>query len=243
MTTDKTVVADQLEILDIIRENDITYTFKCSRPEGIVWDVGSNGHFSFRQPTGEKETDRPWQRHMTVTSHPDEDYISFTTRIRNEASLYKNKLKNLKTGDRILLYGLNNRMPVRREGRPLVFVTMGVAITSCRPYFLEYIRDGRGIPSVTSLNMEGQGAGLLKGELDLWNPGAFSDFRFIVREEFYKALEKVVSSGNDSFFYVMGSDGFLRDICRFLLERGVEDNSIVIDKKKSAVSFLQDCQR
>ena len=156
MTSEKPISAVPIEILHILREDNFTYTFKCSRPEGISWEIGANGHFSFRHPTGDKETDKPWQRHMTVTSHPGEDYISFTTRIRDGASSFKNSLKNLRKGDRILIYGLNNRMPMIREDRTLVFITMGVALASCRPYFLDTGETGRESPRFSALPWRGR---------------------------------------------------------------------------------------
>ena len=242
MTSEKPISAVPIEILDILREDNFTYTFKCSRPEGISWEIGANGHFSFRQPTGDKETDKPWQRHMTVTSHPGEDYISFTTRIRDGASSFKNSLKNLRKGDRILIYGLNNRMPMIREDRTLVFITMGVALASCRPYFLEYGRNRKRIPSVLCLAMEGKGVALLKDELARWRLPEFTMSRFSQREEFYGAVEAVAERNDKAFYYVIGSDGFLENMCRILLDRGIPADSICIDKKKGVDAFLESRQ-
>lgn len=238
--TKKYIQTEAVDILSIEQADEVTFTFRCTRPHSIQWEVGSNGHFSFKIPTGDKETDKPHQRHMSIISHPDESYLGFTTKIRKAASPFKQRLRELRPGDKLIIYGMNNRMPIRREGKPLVFLTMGVGMSACRPYFIDYDKDPTGIPSIVSLNIEKSGTRLYEDEFARLSEGFFHNVFLKDRISFYREIDKILNSSEKPLFYIIGSDSFLVHLCRYLTEAGVSGSSISIDKKKDVISFLKD---
>lgn len=236
---EKKYATESVEILEVHSTDDITWTFRCTRPETLSWEVGSNSHFSFREPTGDKETDKPHQRHMSIISHPDEPYLAFSTKIRQEPSLFKSKLKALKPGDKLLVYGFNNRMPIRREGKPLVFLSMGVGMTTCRPYFWEYRKDSSGIPYLYSVNIERNGNRLLEDEFADLPDDRLHRAYYIDRESLYNEVDALVEKEETYIYYLIGSDEFLAQLCDYLIKKRVDPSFITIDKKKGPVEFLK----
>ncbi|MBB6481842.1 hypothetical protein [Spirochaeta isovalerica] len=238
MSEKKDITAEHIEIISIERNDDITFTFRCTRPENLIWETGANGHFSLKPPTGVKEIDKDFQRHMSIVSYEDEPFLEFTTRIRSSASDFKTKLSGLKKGDGLFVYGLNNRMPLIREGRNLVFITMGVAISTCRPYIRDYEVDPRGILSFSCLNIDKTGKSYFMKQMEEHTAEGFSFRFFSDRADFYKGIDETLSKA-DNFYYIIGSDQFLADTGRYLLDRGVAGDAISIDKKYGIEKLLE----
>lgn len=233
---------ETITLLRIDKEDGEVCTFHCTRPRFMTWEVGSNGHISLREPTGNKEADKQWQRHMSVISHPKEDYFSFTTRIRENGSFFKQTLGKLKKGDSLILYGLNNRIPLRREGRSVVFLSMGSAVTACRPFFLDYAYNKSGIPEMISLNIDRSGMRLLEEEIANLSIGNLKLHYYTGREEFYRSVDEIAVEKPGAIFYPIGSDGFLTSLCLYLFNRGISADFLSIDKKKGPVEFLKSIQ-
>jgi len=222
--------AYSIEILEVEKNDAVTYTFRCSRPDNLFWDTGANGHFSLELPTGIKDIDKEFQRHMSILSCGDEPYLEFTTRIRPSASNFKRKLSELRKGDSIFIYGINNRMPLVREDRNLIFITMGVALSTCRPYIREYEKDGRGILSLTCINIDKKGKSYFQKESVRFSAPRLTFSFSGDRDEFYRAIDNTLLL-QKGIYYLIGSDPFLADTGRYLLQKGIDSKSIIIDKK------------
>lgn len=237
MSEKKNIAAEKIEIIHVEKHDDITFTFRCTRPENLVFETGANGHFSLKVPTGVKETDKEFQRHMSIVSYKDDPFLEFTTRIHSDPSDFKRKLSWLKKGDCLFVYGINNRMPLVRDGKNLVFITMGVAISTCNPYIKEYENDPRGIPSLHCLNIDKSRKSYFMKQMEQYRSEGLSFRFFDNRKELYKGIDEVLKWA-DSFYYLIGSDRFLADTGQYLLNKGVRACSISIDKKYGIEKLL-----
>lgn len=238
MDSNKKIEWDLIKILKIEKLNSDSYSFTCSRPENLSWEVGSNGHFSLEIPTGDKIRDKPNQRHMSIVSHPDEEHIVFSTRIRQERSSFKARLSDLTVGDQLYLYGLNNRIPIVKANRPLLFITMGVGIGTCRPYLVEYKNSEGEISSLSILSICKEGEILFKEEFENMSLVNFENRYTNDRTTFFMEIEQYLKRAEDPVIYPIGSDQFLAQTCSFLLDHQIKDEAIYIDKKKTATEFV-----
>lgn len=239
MSENKDIAARKIDIIHIEKNDDITFTFRCTRPPDLLWETGANGHFSLKPPTGIKEVDKEFQRHMSIISSTDEPFLEFTTRIRPPASDFKRALSHLLKGDGLFVYGINNRLPLLREGRPLVFITMGVAISTCRPYIRDYEKNSRGIPSLSCLNIDKTGQSYFMKEMEHYKAEGLSFRYFNDRSGLYEGINEFCQR-EENYYYLIGSDQFLADTGRYLMEKGVAGNSIAIDKKYGIEKLLSE---
>lgn len=210
-----------LNIVDIREELSDMKTFFLQCPEDYDWAEGSVTHIA--HPGYENE--EGWVRHMSIMTLPQEGLIGFTTRIHDN-SIYKQKLNNLKIGDTLVVFKTHSHLTLRRENRPIVFISMGVALATLRPLFLTLKKDNHNIKESHHLHVY--------KESDLLYGNETSDCginQHLVknRQAFSAVLPDLLR--DDALYYVVGSDDFMRDTIVTLKSLNVKSDQIVIDRR------------
>ena len=121
-------------------------------------------------------------------------------------------------------------MYLRRENRPIVLVSMGVGLATMRPLIHSYIKDNTDIPKIININVDSSKDYIYKAELDHLVNSYYQNYWIATRNDFYETLNQT-SEDSNAIYYVVGSDDFIIDVIKFLRNKMVHDDSIIIDKK------------
>lgn len=225
------IMIQSIELLDIIEEAENTFTYKFNIPEGTSWDAGTNAHLV---ATGSDTNYAPapeFTRHMSICSLPEEGYIGFTTRAKEGGSTFKRNLRVSKVGDRLQLFKLMNRLPLHRDKKPVVLISMGVGIATMRPMILEYANDQSNIPQLININIDRAVTEIYQDEFIKLEIPNFENIYVNSRANLHKSIEETLHL-EDAQYHIVGSDEFLMNIGAFLQQKGVSGENIKIDKKE-----------
>lgn len=226
------IMIESIKLLDIIEEADSTFTYKFNIPPGTVWDAGTNAHLVATGSDTNYAPSPEFTRHMSICSLPEEGYIGFTTRAREGGSTFKRNLRVSSVGDRLQLFGLKNRLPLERNNKPVVLISMGVGIATMRPMILEYAKDQSNIPQLININIDRAVTEIYQDELVKLNIPNFKNIYLNSRKDLLQSIEDTLKL-DSADYHIVGSDEFLMNIGAFLLKKGVADDCIKIDKKEN----------
>lgn len=219
-------------ITDIVREKDDTFTYYLDNPKDHSWVSGANTHIALKGfDLNPEKIDKALVHHMSIMTRPREEKIGFTTRIKNLPSRYKKVLSETKPGDELTLYKSKAHMELKREGKDIVCLSMGVAIATFRPFILDYWDNNGGIKSLTLVNVDKEIIPSYK-ELLVKKEGInYEGINFTNREDFNKKLEELMEN-KDCIFYIAGSDQMMAETCKKLLKAGFTKEAIQLDRKE-----------
>ncbi|WP_270568087.1 FAD-dependent oxidoreductase [Clostridium beijerinckii] len=219
-----------LKIIDIIDETDNTKTYFFEKPENLTWEPGSHTHIAHIGFDIGDQPRKEWVRHMSIITLPEENKIAITTRVPGSKSVFKNKLAELKIGDEVVFFKIGSRMGLRRINRPIILISMGVGIATMRPLILSFINDKTKIPYLSNINIDSSDKFVFKNQLDKLVDENYKNYWVNSRKEFYEILNKLMKA-EDTIYYVVGSDAFIKDIVQRLRLNNVKIDDIVIDRK------------
>lgn len=225
------IMTQSIELLDIIEEAKDTFTYKFNIPKGITWDAGTNAHLV---ATGSDKNYVPspeFMRHMSICSLPEEGYIGFSTRAIEGGSTFKRNLRVSNIGDKLQLFGLKNRLPLHRNNKAVVLISMGVGIATMRPMILEYAKDQTGIPQLININIDRAVTEIYQDEISQLNIANFKNVYVNSRTDLHQKIKETLSL-DDAEYHIVGSDEFLMSIGALLLQNGAKDDQIKLDKKE-----------
>ncbi|WOO37790.1 hypothetical protein R2R35_04640 [Anaerocolumna sp. AGMB13020] len=229
------MVKHKVKITDIIEEAQGTKTFLLEKPENFTWMEGAHTHIGMLGFDEGETPNKAWVRHMSIMTLPEDNKIGITTRVYPPFSEFKGKLSGLQAGDEVVLFKVGSRMYLRREEKSVVLVSMGVGIATMRPLIKSFMKDQTGIRELTSLTIDSSETFIYKNELDqLYNPKLTKYFTG-TRKEFFEMLN-VISEDIDAYYYVVGSDDFLKDIIKYLKNKNIPENYILLDKKEELLA-------
>ena len=138
-----------LELLDKIKvEGTDVMSFKFSKQDNKVEEdktpLLSNytaGQFAFFDIGGVNNDPKGPIRHFTISSSPTEDFIMFTTRMRD--SPYKKRLSALEDGAKVKVRGPEGQFVLHDDySKPAVFLSGGIGVTPFRS-MIKYTTDKR----------------------------------------------------------------------------------------------------
>ena len=219
-----------VKITDIIDEAYDTKTYLLEKPDNLTWVEGAHTHIGLLGFDEGEKPNKALVRHMSINTLPEDNKIGFTTRMIRPLSEFKEKLSNLHIGDEIILFKIGSRMYLRRENRPIVLVSMGVGLATMRPLIHSYIKDNTDIPKIININVDSSKDYIYKTELDSLVNSYYQNNWVATRNDFYETLNQT-SEDSNAIYYVVGSDDFIIDVIKFLRNKMVHDDSIIIDKK------------
>jgi glycine betaine catabolism B len=106
-------------------------------------------------------------RHFTISSSPTEDFIMFTTRIRD--SPYKKRLSTLEEGAKVRIRGPEGQFVLHQDySKPVVFLSGGIGVTPFRS-MIKYATDKQlPIKIIIFDSNRNRGNTLFKKEFDEW---------------------------------------------------------------------------
>ncbi len=229
------MVKYKVKITDIIEEAHGTKTFILDKPEDFTWLEGAHTHIGMLGFDEGEIPNKAWVRHMSIITLPEDNKIGFTTRVYPPFSEFKDKLSVLQAGDEVVLFKIGSRMYLRREEKTVVLVSMGVGIATMRPLIKSFIKDQTGIRELISLNIDSSGDFIYKAELEQLHNPKLKKYFAENRNEFYGILN-VISENKDAYYYLVGSDNFLRDIIKYLKNKNIPEKSILLDKKEELLA-------
>lgn len=220
------------KLIDVVNESPEVKTFVFECPEDYTWEEGSHIHLAFEGfNTGEKP-DRSLIRHMSISTLKDENTIGITTRIRKDASKFKQILNEMPIGDKAAIFKTHTNVPLKREGKNIYMLSSGVGLATFRPLVLDYLNDNDNVAKIHSLNIDSSKNYLFP---DIFQSSADKNLtaHFVsTRDEYYEEAEKLTED-KDALFYVVGSDEFLKQNVDLLLKQGIPNHQIMLDKHES----------
>lgn len=224
-------------IKDIKFETPNTRSFFFDIPKEMTWSAGSQIHFALPDFMKSGIPDKSLLRHMSIMTLPSEKKIAFTTRVPGSGSEYKKRLSMLVPGDKLVMFKSDNRIPLRREGKPIIFISMGVGVATFRPMIFDWIEKPFGVPSITNIVVDKKEQFLFKKEFEANVQSNLTHVFCENRTTFYANLE-LFSHTPNAIFYIVGSDSFLEDVIKHLKTDGIHAQNIEIDKKPDKIALL-----
>lgn len=231
------IMIEPIKLMEIIKEAKDTFTYKFNIPKGTTWEAGTNAHLVANGSDTNYAPNREFMRHMSICSLPEEGYIGFSTRAPKEGSTFKRNLRVSHVGDRLQLFGLKNRLPLHRNKRPVVLISMGVGIATMRPMMLEYAKNQEDIPQLININIDRAVTEIYQDELTALKMPNFENIYVNSRADLHQSITNTLDL-KDAEYHIVGSDEFLMSIGSFLLNKGVADDCIKLDKKKKRVTQM-----
>lgn len=229
----------KVELQSIRKEATDTYTFFFTKPNDFEWDEGvcvklANSNFH----PEDAESDFENVRHLTIVTLPQENAVAFTTRIRRPRSAFKNQLLSSEMGTSFYISHPESKMALKRVNRSIVLISSGVSIATMRPLIKAFANDCSKIPGLTHLHVDSSSEFIYQQELDSLAktiPG-LQNYFIQSRPDFYSQLDEIFNS--QSIYYLVGSDQFIIALGKKLLEKGININSLILDKDKTFYSKL-----
>lgn len=219
-----------LKIAEIIQNTNDIRTYYLQEGETEGWESGAHMHIGLPGFDSQEPPNKELVRHMSISTLPEEKRIGFTTRIPVNASLFKQTLGALTIGSEVTVFKIGSRMKLRRGNTNLVFLSMGVGIAALRPLIHTFVQNPDDIASLVSIHISKPAEHLFRNELESLNAKNLSfiwlDGRDGLREHLVNPLQK-----ENTVFYLVGSDAFLRETIDFLLSENVAKEDIILDKK------------
>ena len=220
----------QVKILDIKEEYKNVFTYTLEKPEDLVWDEGSSFHLALPGYDTGSEINKKLVHHLSINTLTDEGTIKFTTKIPIRKSVFKKALSNLKEGDEVTIYKTKSHMILRREDKPIVLLSQGLAMSTMRPLIKKFEIDNSNIPELISLNVNKKDNHLYEKDFECVDGTCFFKYWLESRNDYLKKLKELANEKPDAYFYVLGSEIYVLDTLYILRENGIADNQIIIDK-------------
>lgn len=201
------------------------------KPEGLSWREAEHIHLALPGFDAGETRDKGLVHHLSIVTLPEEGRVGFVTRLDSSDSRYKRALERMKPGDTACLFKPGNLLALRRDGRPVALLAMGVAADVLRPLALRLSQSGEGVPSLTALLAERGADWPFREEiLALRAPGL--SIRCLPDRESYMAALRALDLPGNTLYLTVGSDPFIGGCVRALMEKGIALADIVIDLKE-----------
>lgn len=157
---------------------------------------------------------------FTLSSAPDEDYVTISTHI-DTGSRYKKRLMNLKRGDKMQLVGPILDFTIQPNETNHVFLAQGIGITPFRSMLVDAHNEKLPIKT-TLIHVDKSDHAFQsitrKTATHAHYPKSSQEFNFYMND-----------LDTSSLFYISGSPHFIRQTRKYLLEMGVASNRIKSD--------------
>lgn len=219
-----------VKILDVKEEYKNVYTYTLEKPEDLVWDEGSSFHLGLPGYDEGSEVNKKLIHHLSINTLTDEGNIRFTTKIPIRKSIFKKALSKLEVGDIVSIFKIKSHMALKREDKPLVLLSQGLAMSTMRPLIKKFEIDSSNIPELISLNVNKKDNHLYEKDFECVDGSAFIKYWIESRRDYLEKLADLAQKKSDAYFYVVGSEIFVLDTLYILRENGIKNDQIIIDK-------------
>ena len=197
------------------------YVFDFEKPEGLNFTEGQYGIFMHvdKQIEGRK------MRAFSMASSMNEGYLRIATRIIEEPSDFKLKMKELKIGEVMSYTGPTGKFTLE-ESSSAVFIAGGIGITPIRGLLNGILYNKIDI-DVSLIYSENDGVYPFKQELDTIKMKSY--YQTTPSETIDVVKQVANEKGNDGYYYISGSPGFVNGIQNLLLDEGIFKEQIKFD--------------
>lgn len=217
-------------------ENRVTLYFDI--PEGFSWEPSAHISLALKGYDKEGEFDKDYIRKFSINTLMCEGKIGITTRTDSSDSLYKKMIKSMEVGEKCNIIESGCRLPIRREGKDIVLISMGVGMATMRPLINSMINDLDGIKSVTNISVNKTDNFLYKDEMNAEDHLVCNSIYCHHRTDLKETIENLCHDTSDKIFYVVGSRDFVQNMVTMLKSNGVKKENIMIDKKPGVIDGL-----
>ncbi len=230
---------DKVKILDIKEEYMNVFTYTIEKPDHLDWEEGSSFHLALPGYDDGEEVNKKLIHHLSINTLTDEGNIRFTTKIPIRKSIFKKTLADLEVGDEVTIFKIKSHMKLRRDGRPVVLLSQGIAMSTMRPLIKAFEADSSGIPELLSINVNKKDNHLFEDEFINVDGSLCIRLWLESRREYFDKLAEVVEGNENPYYYIVGSEVFVLDTLYTLRNLGVADEDMIIDKSddKRAIVF------
>ncbi|MBM0046440.1 hypothetical protein JNO63_04965 [Anaerococcus sp. mt242] len=220
----------QVKILDIKEEYKNVFTYTLEKPDELMWDEGSSFHLALPGYDTGSEINKKLVHHLSINTLTNEGNIRFTTKIPIRKSVFKKALSNLNVGDEVTIFKIKSHMALRREDKPIVLLSQGLAMSTMRPLIKKFEIDNSNIPELISINVNKKDNHLYEKDFECVDGSCFIKYWLESRNEYLDKLVEIAKEKSDAYFYVVGSEIFVLDSLYTLRENGIANEQIIIDK-------------
>ncbi|MBN2221527.1 MAG: FAD-dependent oxidoreductase [Vallitaleaceae bacterium] len=229
-----------LDLVSIHEEAKDTYTYYFKKPKELSWEEGAHTHLALnRFDEGLGWFQKKDVRHFSIFSLVDEEYLAISTRIPNPMSEFKEAMSKAKSGDRFYVFKVGSRLKLRRQERPVVLLSAGVAMATIRPLVKSYDKNSQGITKMIHINIDSSGEYLYQEEFEQFqksNPN-FTNRHVNKRKDFYQELSNLLRDDEFADYYVIGSYDFIVEVYGKLKQAKISDEQIFVDTKEGVASL------
>lgn len=128
---------------------------------------------------------------------------------------------------------VSSHLPIRRDGKEIVLISMGVGMATMRPIIKSIKNDFSGVESITNIIVSKTDTVLYDEE------GLYDGIENIIcrgRNDFSNVIEKMNCA--NKVFYIVGSNDFVKTTVSRLRRKGVEVENINIDKDRKSLELM-----
>lgn len=218
-----------VRLLERHHSGEDTHCFYFEKPDDFTWREAEHIHLALPGFDAGATRDKSLVRHLSIVTLPEEGRVGLVTRL-GSGSRYKEALGKMQIGDTATLFKPGNLLALRRDGRSVALLAMGVAADVLRPLALQMRKDATGVPSLTAL-ISARGVWPFKDEMETLHLPGFTLRTVPGRPAFEEALD-ALNLPKDTLYLTVGSDAFIGSTVRCLLQKGVALSDIVIDLKE-----------
>lgn len=201
-------------------EGDTTHSFIFTGKSLPMWKAGQHGLFFL---PGDGFWSEAW-RVFSLASTPHEGHIMIGTKIPELHSDFKERLLNLKPGDKIFMFGPIGEFHVSKKVKNIVAVAGGIGITPLRSLILDLAKK-HSLINVTLIYSSADDSYTYKDELEK----AIKKHRQIkiiyvkTPEEVNLHLnEQVKKYSNSAHYFISGPAGMVASLRKSLKKKGIK---------------------
>lgn len=205
-------IISSLTFIEKVHEHDDVYSFRFEKPAHISHKAGQHSIFFLPNMS------RPHP--FSITSTPQDKYLSFATHVR-KGSRFKQYLAKLKKGDKVFMFGPILNFTYKKNHSEHVFLAQGIGITPFRSMITH--ADQVALPDAITLIHVESGSHTFK---DVTETASAKTYYPANSDAFRKAVEK---QNPKAMFYISGSPKFTRSAKILLHQMGVKAHNIKTD--------------
>lgn len=218
---------NEIKLIDKRKEFSDKYYFSFESKSPLNWKAGQHVIFNFK---GEKLNEGN-SRMFSVGSSPYEKIIIIGTKIGENPSEFKAKLKSMEIGGRIFLRGPFGGFFISNYNKNIVRIAGGIGITPMRAILkdLQY-KDIKG--KVTLFYIDSKQEYMFKDELEKIKSGnstintMFLNNRNDLEDSI---LKHIVEHKNNSLYFISGNPHMVKEIRIKLKDNGIKKRNIIND--------------
>ena len=227
-----------MSILSLFKNNEIkltkkrkeclnNYSFSFQSKSPIKWRAGQHGIFKFK---GEK-LEGGNARMFSLASAPHEKNIIIGTKIGDNPSAFKAKLKSMEVGQSIYLRGPFGSFSVSDHQKNLAMIAGGIGITPMRAILKDLAHKQANSQGVL-FYIDSQKEYAFKDELEKIkneNPKVHIMFLEYIKDLEEGIMQHIDKYKNNSRYLISGSPNMVKEIKNKLRSNGVKNKNIIHD--------------